>query len=89
MNIKVKRGRLRQKWAQVEKKETKNSVNYTITLNRNNAPMENAIALFHELLHVIFWEFLPFDNIDREERMIAVCEKSFKRHIKKYWQGKG
>jgi len=88
MIIKVKRGRLREKWAQVEKKETKNSVNYTITLNRNNAPLQNAIALYHELLHVIFWEFLPFEDIDREEKMILSCEKSFNKHIKKFWVGK-
>ena len=85
MNIKVVRGRLREKYAQVERH---GNGRYTITLNHNNAPYENAVSLFHEFLHIVCYEHLPFENEDREHLMITACEKSFKRHVRKYWEGK-
>ena len=84
MNIKVVRGRLREKYAQVERH---GNGRYTITLNHNNAPLENATALLHEFLHIIFWEYMPFENIEREHRFTAAMEKSFKRHKRTYWEG--
>ena len=84
MTIKVKRGKLRAKYAEVTRH---GNGKYTIVLNEKNTPFENAVALYHEFLHIVFWEYLPFEQEDREHKMITACEKSFKRHLKKYWFG--
>ncbi len=84
LRIEVNTGRLRAKYAEVERLS---NGRYRITLNEKNTPFQNALAALHEWCHILAWEFIPFNDDDREHGFIKAMEKSFKRHWKKWWRG--
>lgn len=84
MVIYVRRGKLRNRYAEVERKS---DGRYTITLDAKNTPLQNAEAFLHECCHIMCWNWLPFEDENKEHGFIRAMERSFRRHWSKHWRG--
>jgi len=83
--IRVRTGKLRGKEAEVTRHK---GGNFSVVVHEALAPMQKAVAFFHEALHVLLWVFLPFTDEAREHKFIAAMERDLKKNLKKYWEGR-
>jgi len=60
---------------------------YKIVYHKDLDGFKLAVILFHELLHCLAWERLPFSKIENEHKFIEAMERSFRRHAQKFWIG--